>query len=165
MFNYANKHRVAQRARWCELAKSYTLKWYSGNLQESRIFPKIGSDGRLCRASAFTAVGWERGEKSLQLCCPGTQGRTKEIIKGRGHRVHIVERRSPCSVIRYAITVTLINFRWINTSQISISEWCRRKTILNCHIFYSRFCLVLFPWNVNKLLSPNVWQLTYCKEN
>lgn len=119
MFNYANKHRVAQRARWCESAKSYTLKWYSSNLQELRILPKISSDGRLCRTSAFTAALWERDEKSLGECCPGTQGRTKEIIKGSGNRVHRVEGRSSCSVIKHALTVTLSNFRWANSSQIS----------------------------------------------
>jgi len=46
MFNYGNKHKVAQRARWCESAKSYTLTWYSGNLQQLRICPKIPTDGR-----------------------------------------------------------------------------------------------------------------------
>lgn len=86
MFNYANKHRVAQRARWCESAKSYTLKWFSGNLQRLRICPEIPTDGRLRRTSAFAAVLRERDEKSLGECCPSTQGRTKEIIKNRGSK-------------------------------------------------------------------------------
>lgn len=66
MFNYANKHRVAQRARWCESANSYALKWYSGNLQQLKIGPEIPTDGRLCRTSAFAVVLGERGEKGMR---------------------------------------------------------------------------------------------------